>query len=140
MSRMEDMAASNDDELTHLSCYFAYEFRLGGGSVEQQIARGIEHLRRSAELGSSPAQAMLADCYRRGYGGLIKDPGLYELWASKAIDQGDIDALCSYVERALKDGHLVSLELRSKVEAAAKSSCRAADLLSQLRNSGGSSG
>jgi hypothetical protein len=45
VSRMEDMAASNDgDELTHISCYLAYEFRLGGGSDEQQLARGTEHL------------------------------------------------------------------------------------------------
>ena len=141
VSRMEEMAASNDgDELTHVSCYLAYEFHLGSGSVEQQIARGTEHLRRAAELGSSTAQALLAGCYRRGYGGLAKDPGLYEFWASKAIDQGDIDALCSYVERTLKDGRLVSPELRSKVETAAESSCRAADVLNQLRRPGGASG
>jgi TPR repeat protein len=94
----------------------------------------------AAELGSSVAQALFAERYRRGIGGLGKDAGLYEFWASKAIDQGDTDALCSYVEQALNDGRPVSAELRSKVETAAESSCRAADLLNQLRRSGGSSG
>jgi TPR repeat protein len=137
VSRMENLAALNDgDELTHVSCYLAYEFRLGGGSVGQQMARGTEHLRRAAELGNSTAQALLAGCYRWGNRGLAKDIGLYEFWASKAIDQGDIDALCSYVEQALKDGHPVSPELRSKVETAAESSERAANLLGQLRSSG----
>jgi TPR repeat protein len=140
MSRMEHMAVSNDeDELTHLSCYLAYEFRLGVGSVEQQLARGVEHLRRAAELGSSTSQALLAGCYQTGKGGLTKDPGLYEFWMSKAIDQEDADVLCYHIEQILMDGRLVSSELRSKLETAAESSCRAADLLSQLRSPGGSS-
>jgi TPR repeat protein len=141
MSRMEDMAATNDEnELTHLSCYMAYEFQLGGGSLEQQLAKGTKHLRRAAELGSSTAQALLAGRYRRGIGGLAKDSGLYEFWMSKAIDQGDIDALCSFIERALKDGRHVSSELRSKLQAAAESSDRAADLWNQLQDSGESTG
>lgn len=141
MSRMEDMAASNDeDELTHLSCYLAYEFQLGDGSVEQQLAKGVEHLRRAAELGSSPAQAMIAGCYRTGKGGLTKDPGLYEFWMSKAIGQGDADALCSHIERILQDRRPVSPELRNKLKTAAESSDRAADLLNQLQSPGESSG
>ena len=101
--RMEDIAASNDaDELTHMSCHMAYEFNLGSGSPEQQEARARDHLQRAAELGNSTAQAFLAGRYRSGTGGFARDAALYEYWMSKAIDQGDDHALCSYVERMKK--------------------------------------
>ena len=130
--RMETLAMLNKDDLAHMACYLVYEFRMGTGNSEEQEARAKYHLERAAELGNSTGQALLAGRYRTGAAGFKKDVGLYEYWMSKSIDQGDVNALCGYIERRIKDGHVVSPELRSKLAIAAESSQRAADLLRQL--------
>jgi len=130
--RMEELATLNKDDVAYMCCYLVYEFRMGTGSPEEQKARAKYHLERAAELGNSTAQIQLAGNYRTGTAGFAEDADLYEYWMSKAIDQGDVDALCSYIERLLKDGHAVSPELRSKLATTAESSQRAADLLRQL--------
>ena len=130
--RMEELAALNKDDVAHMCCYLVYEFRMGTGPPEEQKARAKYHLERGAELGNSTGQALLAGRYRSGNAGFTKDADLYEYWMSKAIDQGNVDALCSYIERLMIDGHVVSPELRSKLAIAVESSQRAADLLGQL--------
>jgi TPR repeat protein len=130
--RMETLATSNNDDVAHWCCWIVYEFRMGAGSPEEQKARAKYHLERAAELGISTAQIELAGRYRTGSAGFAKDADLFEYWISKAIDQGDVDALCSYIERLIKDGHVVSSELRSKLTISAESSERAADLLGHL--------
>jgi len=118
--RMETLATLNNDDVAHMCCYLVYEFRMGTGNSEQQEARAKYHLERAAELGNSTGQALLAGRYRLGSAGFPQDAGLYEYWAWKAIDQGNVDALCSYIERLIKDGHVVSPELRSKLAIAAE--------------------
>jgi TPR repeat protein len=130
--RMEELARLNKDEFAHVCCYLVYEFRMGTGNSEEQEAKAKYHLQRAAELGNSTGQALLAGNYRLGTAGFAQDAGLYEYWMSKAIDQGNVDALCSYIERLIKDGHAVSPPLRSKLATAAESGQRAVDLLKQL--------
>lgn len=130
--RMEELATSNKDDVAHMCCYLLYEFRRGTGSPREQEARAKYHLERAAELGNSNGQALLAGNYRTGSNGFVQDTDLYEYWVSKSIAQGNVDALCSYIERRMKDGRVVSPELRSKLAIAAESSERAADLLTQL--------
>jgi TPR repeat protein len=118
--RMETLATLNNDDVAHMCCYLVYEFRMGTHDREEREARVKYHLERAAELGNSTGQALLAGCYRSGTAGFTQDAGLYEYWASKAIDQGNVDALCSYIERLVLDGHVVSPELRSKLAIAAE--------------------
>jgi TPR repeat protein len=133
---MEDLAVINDDDLSHMSCYLAYEFRRGSGSSEDQQLKAKHHLERAAELGNSTAQALLAGRYRSGTDGFTKDSVLYEYWMGKAIDQGDEDALCSYIERIMKDGRhdAVSSSLRDKLASISGCSKRASDLLARFDN------
>jgi TPR repeat protein len=133
---MEDLAVANDDDLSHMSCYLAYEFRRGSGSSEDQQLRAKYHLERAAELGNSTAQALLAGRYRSGTGGFANDSALYEYWMGKAIDQGDEYALCSYIERIMKDGrhHAVSSTLRDRLASISGRSKVASGLLARLDN------
>jgi TPR repeat protein len=110
----------------------AYELLRASCSAEEQAVKAKDHLQSAAELGNPVAQALLAGRFRSGTAGFRKDAGLYEYWMSKSIEQGEIDALCSYVERRVMDGSVVSSALRSKVVAAAEQSERAAELLKQL--------
>jgi TPR repeat protein len=113
--RMETLATLNNDDVAHMCCYSVYEFCMGTHNREKREAGVKYHLERAAALGNSVGQALLAGCYRSGTHGITQDAGLYEYWAAKAIDQGDVDALCSYIERLMIDRHVVSPELRSKL-------------------------
>lgn len=65
----------------------------GLSAIEAGDARGVEDLRRAANLGHSPAQFYMAKLYAEGRAGLKKDPAAARRWTERAAEGGNRAAM-----------------------------------------------
>ena len=123
--------AEQGDALANLSCSVAYQGFAGGGH-EQQERKANFFLRRAAELGHPGAQHYLAQHLLWGLNGVERNEREYEIWISRAIEQGDETALIEHIENRRKLKREIEPSLMTKLEVLATRSERAGELLRKI--------
>lgn len=121
--------AENGDALANLSCSLAHQLGYGEGSFEKEETKARLFLRRAAELGNPVAQSMLAQQLLWGLNGEKQDEREYEIWMSRAIDQGLPEAVITHVQNRLRQKRDIEQTVMSKLEELAKHSEQAKTLI-----------
>lgn len=132
--------AEEGDALANLGCSLAYQLAYGEGSFDEQARKARFFLRRAAELGNPVAQCLLAEQMLWGLNGEAQDEREYEVWISRAIEQGLDDAVITHVQNRLRLKRDIEPALMMKLEELATRSTQAKKLLQGVPHTGGTSG
>lgn len=132
--------AEEGDALANLGCSLAYQLAYGEGSLDEQEQKARFFLRRAAELGNPVAQSMLAQQVLWGLNGEVRDEREYEMWISRAIEQGLDEAVITHVQNRLSLKRDVEPAVMMKLEELAARSEQAKTLLQKVTHTGGVSG
>jgi len=130
LKSIEELAAT-DDPFALIAAYNAYQRGLSDKDWRERQRIANDYLRRGAELGDSVAQWLLAENYL-GANGLPRDLSFYEHWIQRAIDGGEDEAVCSFVDYHLDQKRTVPPRLKEKLVRLADQFSGAAKLLARV--------
>ncbi len=95
-----------------------------GNGIKADEKLAVEWLREAAKAGYAPAQAVLGQLYKVGWGAFAKDDKAALEWMKLAAEGGNSDALSQLIGMLPKDG---PSELREKAKAQLESAAAAND-------------
>ena len=131
MSKVEDLAANGDSDAI-LALSLAHRSWYGSNDFDEAYKKANFYLRRSAELGNTTAQTILAGNALSGANDEIRCLYEYKRWINLAIDNGSVDALLAHCEDALEFGWKVDERHRQMLSEIALTSPRAKKLLRRI--------